>query len=183
MLVNFLGDDLKFSKIATFHLFPQVYNNIKEKAANGKLQKDGNLSDRNLLTKIVSQCEDFHYSTWSLQKEQDLNKKFTYSSIEKWIILDSNLNDSLLIDQITMMKSQSNLYPSSTNEIPETVKFIIETPNLDNINPSIINRTLLIVQQDLDFKHVLETKISEICVRYNVPQSKYGRFFIIDIIL
>jgi hypothetical protein len=170
MLVNFLGDDLKFAKIATFHLFPQVYNNLK---SNGK-QREQSLSDRNLLTKIVSQCEDFHYSTWNLQKEQDLNKKYTYSSIEKWIILDSNLKDSLLIDQLTMMKSQLNLYPSSTNEIPNTVKFIIETPNLDNINPSIINRILLIVQQDLDFKHVLETKINEISVKYNIPQSKYN---------
>jgi hypothetical protein len=168
LLINFLGDDLKFSKISTFHLFPHVYNNLQAKEKHGD-----HLSDRNLLTKIVNQCEEFHHSTWHLQKEQELNKKVTYSSIEKWIILDAvNLKDALLVDQLTTMKGQSNLYPSQSGEISDTVKFIIETPSMDGLNPAVVNRTLLIVQQDLDFKHVLETKINEISVRYNVPQSK-----------
>ena len=107
-----------------------------------------------------------------LQREQDINKKISYSTIEKWIILDSDINNSLLIDQVTILKNQSNIYPSYTCNIPETIKFIIETPNLDNLAPSVINRTLLIFQQDLDFKHVLETKLNEICLKYNVPQSK-----------
>lgn len=163
-LVNFLPKDEKFAKILTFHLFPNVYNNLKSSVEHS--------GAHNLLTQIITSCEQFHYSIQSLQKEHDVNKKILFSTIEKWIVLDSEANDSLSLDQLTILRNQSNLDPAYTSRIPDTIKFIIETPTLRNLSPSLVNRALLIVQQDLDYKHVLETKLAEICFNYNVPQSK-----------
>ncbi|RNA43274.1 hypothetical protein BpHYR1_038795 [Brachionus plicatilis] len=54
----------------------------------------------------------------------------------------------------------------------ENVKFIIETTNLDNASPSIISKSMLIIQQDLDWKHVLETKVVQIGLKYSIPKAK-----------
>ena len=125
-------------------------------------------------------------------------QKIDYKQFEKWVLLDSSINDTLMLDQILLLKSQSNAYHANTCKLPgkalnlffmldlkpfmqkisitlkkkDTIKFIFETSNLDNINPSIINKVLLIVQQDLNWRGILDSRLYTICLQYSVPQAK-----------
>ncbi|CAF0731757.1 unnamed protein product, partial [Brachionus calyciflorus] len=153
ILVNFLNDEQRFPDIMTYHTFPGAYKND------------------NHFSKLIGQCVSSYNSTYNLQKDQSNNKKVNFKQIEKWIVLDSNIDEQTLVEQLALLNG--NVEPLSTpNKIPETVKFIIETPNLSNVSPSIISKTMLIIQQDLDWKYVLESKISQVGLKYSVPKSK-----------
>ena len=165
ILSNFMtgSENGKFSKILAHHLFPHALNifhnlNNTEKSC--------------LLTKLITQCENSYISTIKLEQEQSDNKKIEYDQLEKWILLDSNINDTLMLDQILLLKTQSNAYFSNTNKLPDTIKFIFESSDLNNINPSIINKCLLVVQQDLDWHAILESRLYSVCLGYSVPQAK-----------
>lgn len=54
----------------------------------------------------------------------------------------------------------------------DNVKFIVETLNLDSASPSIISKSMLIIQQDLDWKHILESKITQVGLKYSLPKAK-----------
>jgi hypothetical protein len=62
LLINFFENDLIFPKISTHHLFSSVYNNLETDYGE------------NLLSKIISRCENLQSSTLYLQKEFDFNK-------------------------------------------------------------------------------------------------------------
>ena len=57
-------------------------------------------------------------ATSRLQKEQSDNKKIDYKQFEKWILLDGSVNDTLLMDQIIFLKSQTNSLHNHTNPLP-----------------------------------------------------------------
>ena len=163
ILSNFMsGDDGKFAKILAYHLFPQAIN----------LKHTNILEKSSLLTKLMTQCEHSHMSVIRLEQEQSENRKVEYDYLEKWILLDASIDDILLVDQIPLLKAQSNVSPSSTNKLPDTVKFIFETSNLNHINPSIINKCFLVVQPDLHWRGILESRLYTICLGYSVPQAK-----------
>ena len=54
---------MKFSKISTYHLFPDFENNFS--------------NEENLIKKIVNKCQNLHYSSQDLEKEHDMNKVLT----------------------------------------------------------------------------------------------------------
>ena len=54
----------------------------------------------------------------------------------------------------------------------ENTKFIIESNNLNHINPSIINKTLIISQEGLEWPNILESRLNEVCFKFSVPKSK-----------
>jgi hypothetical protein len=65
-----------------------------------------------------------------------------------------------------------NHYLILNNLIKENTKFIIESTNLNHINPSIINKTLIIHQEGLEWHNILESRINEVCFKFSVPKSK-----------
>ena len=165
ILSNFMtgNENGKFSKILAHHLFPHalnIFQNLK------------NIEKSSLLTKLITQCDNSYISAIKLEQEQSENKKIEYDQLEKWILLDSNINDTLMLDQILLLKAQSNAYFSNTNKLPDTIKFIFETSNLNNINPSIINKCLLVVQEDLSWRAILDSRLYSVCLGYSVPQAK-----------
>lgn len=135
--------------------------------------------------KHISICTQ-KYFIFALKKAPTDNSASRPASqqLEKWIVLDGDLDHPLLLDQVAFLQGRSISAHAKPTQIPETVKFIFETPTLNNICPAIISKALLVVQKDLDWKSVLETKVNEIALKYTVPQKKIsfiheasGRFF------
>ncbi len=110
---------------------------------------------------------------------------------ENWIVLDSITDPILLDEQLCFLSKQSNRSSAVCQQLPgskfeqrldspesasfcwpDNAKFIVETSDLAEINPSLVGKAILVVQQRIEWKHVLETKIDEICFKYSVPQSK-----------
>ena len=47
---------------------------------------------------------------------------------------------------------------------------------MGNLNPAVISKAMLIYQQDLEWSAVMDTKISKLCFKFSIPQSKLITF-------
>jgi hypothetical protein len=62
--------------------------------------------------------EDTDYST-----NRENYKRFDYSQFEKWVVFDSNLNDSSVLDQIIMFKGKSINSNANISDLPGSKNF------------------------------------------------------------
>ncbi len=171
ILINYFNEDKKFPLVLVHHLFPDVYSTYEIEETKPKHNRP--LPNRlGLLEKLVTQAERNFMSTYEMARDQTRSNKPPHKQFEKWIILDAEMNDTVLMDQIAFLKSNSLTSHTRPNLIPDTVKFVFETSSLSNISPAIVSKTLLVVQRGLEWRSVLETKLNEVCMKYSVPQKK-----------
>jgi len=159
ILINYFNEDKQFPLVLVHHLFPDVYS------ATEKPTHD----DPGLLEKLVAQAERNFLSTYEIARDE---AKSTHKQFEKWIVLDADMNDTVLLDQVAFLKGRSLSTHASSSRLPDTIKFVFEASSLSNVSPAIVTKALLVVQRGLEWRSVLETKVNEVCVKYSVPQKK-----------
>ncbi len=71
-----------------------------------------------------------------------------------------------------ILKGDLKPFNSTSDKINDSVKFIFETTNISNVSPAILNETLLISQNNIHWRYILESKISLLSLKFMLPQAR-----------